>query len=302
MFYQNVKKNKIITGIIIVIFMLIVYALSYVVLLSFDNGEFAIIYATIIAMATTFVGYWFSDKIVLATVNARPANTEEEKHVHDMLETLCLAAGLSDIPKFYVIDSSALNAFATGRDKKHAIICVTTGILKKLTYSEIEGVLAHELTHILNNDMAVTAVISVLAGSIVIISDIVRRSLVYKEDNGGNSKYKSKGASFIIFLLSIVLLLIAPLIAKMLQLFASRTREYMADAGAVALTRNPEGISNALIKIHHSPNELHYASMSIEAQCIAELKAKDRERKGKSSFWSTHPTLEERLDAIKNLK
>lgn len=296
--YQNVRKNKIQTGVTMFGFMLIIYFLSYLICENFNMGYFGMILSLIIASTSTFLSYWNADKIVLSLVNARKPTGMEEYYINELLVNLCIAAGLSKVPDLYIMDTPQENAFATGRDLEHSVICLTTGIIEKLDRVELEAVIGHELTHIINKDMAVTTIVSVMAGFITILSDMALRAGF----RGGNSDSDNGGSSVIILILGILALVFMPLISRLVELFISRRREYMADAGAVALTRNPEALINALIKIHEDSNKLDVSARSVQGLFISNPDPKLKKLTGESSVFSSHPTLEERVNAIRNLR
>ena len=225
--------------------------------------------------------------------NARPATEEEFKKLNNILDALMISSGLEYRPKLYVVDDAQPNAFATGRNPEHSVICVTTALLERLDYYEIEGVLAHELSHISNYDIRLSAVITVMVGLVVMISDMFTRSFIYRErDNDRESN-----GNAIIMVVGLICLILSPIFAKLLQLAVSRRREYLADATAVQFTRNPEGLISALEKISADPNELSTASNATAHMYISEPF-----RKKTSSWFSTHPPVEDRIEALKNLK
>lgn len=201
-------------------------------------------------------------------------------------------------PKLYVIDDSQPNAFATGRDPEHSVICVTTGLLEKLEYYELEGVIGHELAHIANYDIRLSAVVTVMVGFVVMLSDIFTRSFFYRGRRSSNSDDSRGNAIFM--LIGLVFLILAPIFGKLIQLSFSRRREFLADATSAKYTRNPDGLISALVKISADPNELKSANKSTAHMYIASP-FKDKKIQ-KSSIWSTHPSLDERVDALRNLK
>lgn len=296
--YENVRKNKIQTGITIFGFMLITYFLSYLVLRNFNLGYFGFAISIFIATFVTLSSYWNADKIVLKLVNARKPTGMEEHYINELLVNLCIAAGLPKVPDLYIMETEQENAFATGRDLEHSVICLTTGIIKKLDKTELEAVIGHELTHIINKDMTVTTVVSVMAGFITILSDFAIRSGI----RGNSDNSENNGSSVVLLIVGVVAIILAPLISKLVELFISRKREYMADAGAVGLTRNPEAMINALIKIHEDSNQLNVSTKSIQGLFISNPDPKVKKLTGESSIFSSHPTLEERINAIRNLQ
>lgn len=297
--YEDIRKNKIKTGIIVSIFMVMIGLIIYSICYLFDYQEYAVIIASIVAIISTIGTYYNCDKVVLASVRARKANLEEDRKINNILDGLMISSGLEQRPELYVIDSNQPNAFATGRDPKHSIICVTKGLLDKLEYYELEGVIAHELSHIKNYDIRLSAVISVMAGFVVILSDIFLRSFLRpskRDDDRDSGK-----VNMILAVIGLILLIISPIVSSLIQLAVSRRREYLADATAVEFTRNPDGLISALIKISNDDSTLDVASNS-NAYMYIENPYPEKRMKKISNLFSTHPTIEERVNAIKSLK
>ena len=291
--FENIKKNKIKTGIIVSIFILMITLIVYYICMAFDLGSVSIIIALAVSIISAIASYYNCDKIVLSMNNARPATEEEFKKLNNILDALMISSGLEYRPKLYVVDDAQPNAFATGRNPEHSVICVTTALLERLDYYEIEGVLAHELSHISNYDIRLSAVITVMVGLVVMLSDMFTRSFIYRErDNDRESN-----GNAIIMVVGLICLILSPIFAKLLQLAVSRRREYLADATAVQFTRNPEGLISALEKISADPNELSTASNATAHMYISEPF-----RKKKSSWFSTHTPVEDRIEELKNLK
>ena len=291
--FENIKKNKIKTGIIVSIFILMITLIVYYICMAFDLGSVSIIIALAVSIISAIASYYNCDKIVLSMNNARPATEEEFKKLNNILDALMISSGLEYRPKLYVVDDAQPNAFATGRNPENSVICITTALLERLDYYEIEGVLAHELSHISNYDIRLSAVITVMVGLVVMLSDMFTRSFIYRErDNDRESN-----GNAIIMVVGLICLILSPIFAKLLQLAVSRRREYLADATAIQFTRNPEGLISALEKISADPNELSTASNATAHMYISEPF-----RKKTSSWFSTHPPVEDRIEALKNLK
>ena len=290
--FEDIKKNKIKTGAIISIFIVIITLIVYYICMAFDLGYMSIFIALTISIISAFASYYNCDKIVLSMNKARPATEEEYSKLNNILDALMVSSGLEYRPNLYVVDDNQPNAFATGRDPKHSVICVTTALLDRLDYYELEGVLAHELSHIANYDIRLSAVITVMVGLIVMLSDMFTRHFIFRDRDND----KGKGNA-IIMLLGLICLIISPIFAKLLQLAVSRRREYLADATAVQFTRNPDGLISALEKISSDPNELKTASNSTAHMYISEPF-----RKKTNSLFSTHPPIEERINALRNIK
>lgn len=254
-------------------------------------GDPAILYFFVIfAIAMNITSYWFSDKIVVSLAGAKPADPKNDIELIRIVENLAITAGLP-MPKVYIVQDSAPNAFATGRDPKHSVVAVTTGLLSILEKNELEGVIAHELSHIGNRDMLVSTVAVVLVGFISIASDMFLRMSMW----GGRSRDDDSKAGSILMIVAIVAAILAPIAGMLLQLGISRKREYLADASGALLTRYPEGLANALRKIggHSSP-------MRRQSNAIAHLYLADP--KGKTSkvmnLFMTHPPIESRINAL----
>lgn len=296
--FEDIKKNKIKTGVIVGIFLLLITLIVYSICIAFDLGSISIVIALIFSIASTYATYYNCDKIVLASCKARPATKEEDLKLVNILDSLLISAGLNVKPKLYVVKDPQPNAFATGRNPEHSVICVTTGLLNKLDYYELEGVLAHELSHIKNYDIRLSAVISVMVGLIVMLADWGTRSFLWKNvDEDSDSKTGS-----LVMILGIILLALSPLFSKLLQLAVSRRREFLADATAVQLTRNPNGLISALQKIDSDPNELKTATNATSHMYIAEPFRKEVKGKKHTNWFSTHPSTEERIESLRNIK
>lgn len=295
--YDDIRKNKIKTGIIVAIFMAMISIIIYSLCYMFGYSEYAMFFALIFSIISTIATYYNCDKIVLASVNARPATKDEDLQLTNILDDLMVASGVSVKPRLYVVDSAQPNAFATGRNPENAIICVTTGLIEKLNYYELEGVVAHELAHIKNYDIRLSAVISVMVGFVIMLSDMFTRISFRRSrrDNDSNS-----GVQAIILIVGLIFLIISPIISQIIQLAVSRRREFLADATAISFTRNPDGLISALRKITGDEEELETASNSTAYMYI--VTPFKNKRKEKSNLFSTHPSTEERIEALQNLR
>lgn len=296
--FENIKKNKIKSWFIVLLFLAFIAVIVYYICMALDLGELSIIIAMIFAIVSTWGSYYYSDKIVLKLNNARPATKEEDLKLVNILDSLVISAGLQEKPQLYVIEDAQPNAFATGRNPKHAVICVTTGLLEKLEYYELEGVLAHEMSHIKNYDILLSAVVSVMVGFVVILSDWFTRISFYGGRRGRDRDNDNNGNA-IVMLIGLIFLILAPIFGQLMQLAISRKREFLADATAVEFTRNPDGLISALEKISADPNELKVANKATENMYIANP---FRNKKKSSDLWSTHPSTEARIEALRNLK
>jgi len=299
--YEDIKKNKLKTGVIISIFLIAIALIIYYICMAFDLGTLSIVIAMIFAIASTFGSYYYSDKIVLSLNRARPATHEENQQLVNILDALMVSSGLEHKPRLYVTDDPQPNAFATGRNPENAVICVTSGLLEKLDYYELEGVIAHELSHIKNYDIRLSAVVSVMVGFMVILSDWVARSLFWRR---GRDRDNDNKGNAILMLIGLVFVILAPIFGQLMQLALSRRREYLADSTAVEFTRNPDGLISALQKLDTDSNELASANNSTAHMYIVNpFKSNaNADGKRKTSVFSTHPSIDDRIDALKNLK
>lgn len=298
--FNTIQKNKRESMFIVLIFTLVIALIIYYICMALDLGVISIIIALAFSIISSWSSYYYSDKIVLKLNNARPATKEENLQLVNILDSLIVAAGLSHKPDLYVVEDAQPNAFATGRDPEHAVICVTTGLLQKLEYYELEGVIGHELAHIKNYDIRLSAIVTVMVGFVVMLSDMFSRYLFW----GGNrrrSDDKNNGNA-ILMLIGLIFLILSPIFGKLMQLAISRKREFLADATSVQFTRNPEGLISALEKISGDPNELKTANNSTSHMYIANPFRDNSKKKKSSSIWSTHPSLEDRVAALRSLQ
>lgn len=300
--FKTIKKNKFESAIIVSIFIIAVTLIIYYICNALNLGELSILIALIFSIASAWGSYYYSDKIVLASCRARPATKEEDLKLVNILDALMVTAGLPKKPDLYVVEDAQPNAFATGRNPEHAVICVTTGLLEKLNYYELEGVIAHEMSHIKNYDILLSAVVSVFVGLIVMLSDMFSRIMFWgglKDDRDNNSK-----ANGILMLLGLIFLILSPIFGTLMQLALSRKREFLADATAVEFTRNPDGLISALEKLENDPNELETANSATANMYIINpfKKNGDKGKRKTSSLWSTHPSTADRIEALRNIR
>lgn len=298
--FDTVKKNKKESAFIIAIFILVITLIVYYICNALDLGTFSIVIALIFSIGSAWASYYYSDKIVLASCKARPATKEEDLQIVNILDALMVTANLPKKPDLYVVEDAQPNAFATGRNPEHAVVCVTTGLLQKLDYYELEGVIAHEISHIKNYDILLSAVVSVFVGFIVMLSDMFSRIVFW---GGSRDRDDDSKANGILMLLGLICLILAPIFGTLMQLALSRKREFLADSTAVELTRNPEGLISALQKLDSDPNELQTANSATANMYIVNPFKKNGEKgkKKTSSIWSTHPSTEDRIEALKNI-
>ena len=292
--FEDIQKNKIKTWFIVLLFLVFISFIVYYICLALDLGNISLIIALLFSITSTWGSYYFSDKIVLGLNNARPATEQENLKLVNILEALVVSSGLKTMPKLYIIEDLQPNAFATGRNPENAVICVTTGLLNKLDYYELEGVVAHELAHIKNYDIRLSAVVSVMVGFVVMLSDWFTRITFRKRSHDNDSK-----GNAIIMVIGLIFLILAPIFGKLMQLAISRRREFLADATAVQFTRNPDGLISALQKISDDSSELRVANKATENMYIV---TPFKNKKKSSNLWSTHPSIVDRIEALRNLK
>ena len=294
--FEDIKRNKMKSWFIILLFLAFIAVIVYYICMALDLGKTSIVIAMIFAIISTWGSYYYSDRIVLSLNKARPATKEENQKLVNILDSLVVSSGLPATPKLYIVEDFQPNAFATGRNPDHAVICVTTGLLDKLEYYELEGVLAHEMSHIKNYDILLSAVVSVMVGFVVILSDWFTRITFW---GGPRKRDDDDNGNPILMFIGLIFLILAPIFGQLMQLAISRKREFLADATAVEFTRNPDGLISALLKISGDPNELKVANNATENMYIVNP---FRGKKSSSSLWSTHPSIEDRVEALRNIK
>ena len=298
--FEDIKKNKRKSMFIIFGFILVITLILYYLCMAFDfSAPTAIAIALLFSILSAWASYYNSDKIILSVTKARPATEMEDKKIINILEGLMISSGLSHKPRLYVVDDPQPNAFATGRNPEHSIICVTSGLLEKLEYYELEGVIAHELAHIQNYDIMLSAVVTVMVGFIVMLSDIFTRTFFYR---GSRDRDNDSKGNAILMLVGLILLILAPILGKIMQMAVSRRREFLADSTAIQFTRNPQGLISALRKLDDDPNELKVANKATENMYIVNPFKKNAKGKKKASLFSTHPSIEDRIEALQNFK
>ena len=298
--FNTTQKNKRDSAIIISLFIIIVTLIIYFICHALKLGTFSIVIAMIFSIVSAWGSYYFSDKIVLALSHCRPATSEEDLKVVNILDSLMITAGLSSKPKLYITDDPQPNAFATGRNPENAVICLTTGLLEKLDYYELEGVIAHELSHIKNYDIRLSCIVSVMVGFIVMLSDIYFRTMFWGKSRSRDNDSKGNG---ILMIIGLILLVLSPILGSLMKLALSRKREFLADSTAIELTRNPDGLISALQKIENDTNQLRTANSATANMYISNpFKKNTKEGQKKSSnLWSTHPSTEDRINALRNI-
>ena len=298
--YTNADSNRRKTWIFLTGFFVFIILVGYVFSYAMDSPGI-LVFAVALSIITSFVSYWFSDKIVLTMSDAKEIKFENSPELYRVVENLCITAGLP-LPRIFIINDTAPNAFATGRDPEHAVVVVTKGLLAKLDRSELEGVIAHELSHIGNRDMLLATLITVMVGIIVLLADWFRRWTFW----GGGRRKSDRGdgrIQIIIMIIAIVLSVLAPIFAYLMKFAISRKREFLADASGALLTRYPEGLARALEKISADHEPLEVANRATAHLYIASpFKGS---KKKKISLWQrafmTHPPIEERIAALRGL-
>lgn len=293
--YDQQESNIHKTWLLMATFLIVVMGIGWAV--SWYYNSSAILYGVVAFALIMNVGsYWYSDKLVLSMTRARPASREEFFNFYTVTENLAITAGLP-MPKLYVIDDPSPNAFATGRNEKHAVVCATTGLLAIMNRTELEGVIAHELSHIKNKDMLVSTVAVVLAGFVAIIANIFLRMSLF----GGGRRDDREGGG-LIAIVGIVAAILAPIAAQLIQLAVSRKREFLADASGALLTRYPEGLASALQKLEAHATPMQNANPATAHLFISNPFGLPGQgagaMKGISRFFMTHPPIEERIAAL----
>lgn len=301
--FENTKKNKMESAVIIGIFILVITLIVYYICHALKLGTMSIAIAFICSITSAWASYYYSDKIVLSLNRARPATREENLKLVNILDSLMVASGLTTKPRLYVVEDKQPNAFATGRNPENAVICVTTALLEKLDYYELEGVIAHEMSHIKNYDIRLSCIVSVMVGFIVMLSDMFSRMLFWgglkKQDNDRENK-----ANGILMILGLICLILSPIFGSLMQLALSRKREFLADSTAVEFTRNPDGLISALEKLENDQNQLEVANSATANMYIVNPFKKNSKTgtKKTTNIWSTHPSTADRIEALKNFK
>ena len=291
--YTEQSKNVEKTWLLMSCFLIIVIGLGFVFSRVYGNPNILYIFV-VFSILMNILSYWYSDKIALSLAKAHPVTREEYFDFYTIVENLSITAGLP-MPRIFVIEDPSPNAFATGRDKNHAVIAVTTGLLSIMNKTELEGVVAHEMSHIGNKDMLVSTVAVVLVGFVAIVSDMMMRMAFFsgnRDDREGNGLF---------MIIGIVVAILAPIAATLIQLGISRKREYLADASGVLLTRYPEGLASALEKISQYGRPMQTQSGAIAHLYIADPLGSGNFKKKVSNLFSTHPPTEERIKILRSM-
>lgn len=287
---ENIRK----TWLLMTGFLIVLILIGYIFARVYGNPNILYIFV-VFSIGMNIVSYWYSDKIALSLAKAHPATREKYFDFYTIVENLSITAGLP-MPKIYVIEDQAPNAFATGRNKKHAVVAVTTGLLAMMNKTELEGVVAHEMSHIGNKDMLLSTVAVVLVGLVSILSDMLLRASFF----GGGRDNDRDGGNVLMLVFAILAAILAPLAATLLQLAISRKREFLADASGALLTRYPEGLASALEKISAYGRPMRTQSSAIAHLYIASPEGSGRFAKKIGNLFSTHPPVEERIKRLRN--
>ena len=296
--YTQQSKNIRKTWLLMSVFLIIVVGIGWVFSQVYGDSSFVVV-AVAFSLFMNFFSYWFSDKIVLAMSGAHPIKREENLELYRIVENLCITAGLK-MPKLYMINDESPNAFATGRNQNHAAVAVTSGLLRILNKNDLEGVIAHELSHIGNKDILISTIVVILVGFVALLSDFFLRAQFFRGRR--NDREGGGQAQLIMMLVGIVLAILAPIIAMLIQLAISRKREFLADASGALLTRYPEGLASALEKISNNPTPLKRMN-----KATAHLYISSPLKGGQTTSWlgklfMTHPPAEERTKALRDLE
>ena len=293
--YTHAESNIRKTWILVFLFFVFIIGLGWMASYVFQN-QAILVYAVVFSLVMNITSFWYSDKLVLAMTKARSIEKKDNPELYRIVENLCITAGLP-LPRIYITPELQPNAFATGRNKEHAIIAVTQGLLEKLDRQELEGVISHELSHIGNKDMMLMTMVVVLVGFASILSDMLMRSMLF----GGIKKRNDRDSGqlgAILALAGVVLMILSPLIAILIQMAVSRKREFLADASGALLTRYPEGLARALAKIAADPTPMKKVSTSTAHLYISN----PLRGKGLSSVFLTHPPIEQRIKALREME
>lgn len=295
--YKQITSNKRKSIFLIIIFIIFVLFLGWIFGETTTYGEGGIFIAIIISLGMAIGGYYGGDKVALWTANAQGVTKEENPYVYRLVENLCITAGL-EVPKIFIIPDASMNAFATGRDPKHASLALTSGIIEKLENEELEGVIAHELSHIKNYDIRFATLVLVLVGVVMLLSNWLIRGQLFGFGRRSRDSEKNTLAP-VIMIIGFILAILSPIIAKLIQLAISRKREFLADADSALLTRYPQALASALAKIQSDGTPLRSASDATSHLYIANpFGSKTRKI---SNLFSTHPPVEERIKALQNM-
>lgn len=298
--YDQVRSNKRRSWFLFVLFIILIGSLGIAFGYYFGSPIFGTAVATTIAIVYGLIAYYSGDKMILKMTGARPVTKKEFPYLFHTVEGLALAAGIPK-PKCYVIDDTALNAFATGRDPKHASITVTTGLLKVMNRQELEGVIAHEMSHIKNLDIRMMMLAAVMVGVVTLISDFMLRSFLWGSHGRSRSRSRDDGQlGILLIIVAVILAILAPIVAQLIKLAVSRKREFLADANGAMLTRYPPGLASALEKIKKDPDPLVDKANKATAHLFISTPFR-KAKGGIARAFSTHPDINERIRRLRSM-
>lgn len=298
--FEQISENKFKSGVLVFCFLALIFFLVWLLQYLLGMGVWGFVLALVVASASAFFSYWASDKIVLAMSRARPVTKEEFPYLYNVVEGLAIAAGIP-APRCYVIDDTAPNAFATGRNPENSVICVTTGLLQKLNRVELEGVVGHEMSHIRNYDIRLQTLTVVMVGMVSLLSDWILRGVFWGGGRRRSSSRERGGGQLALVLVAVglVLAVLSPIISQLIRLAISRRREFLADASSAQLTRYPGGLASALKKLAADPEPLEAANKATAHLYIVNPL---KNVKGVvNKLFSTHPPIEERIAALERM-
>ena len=300
--YEQIAANKRKTAFLVFVFVVLLFAVGAAFNFFLKGGWVGIAIVAIIVIASSWFSYYNSDKVALAVSHAKPADPVEYARLHNLVEGLCIASGLPK-PRLYIVDDPAPNAFSTGRNPKHAAIAVTTGLLEKMNRVELEGVLAHELSHIRNYDVLIMTIAVTMVGMMVLLSEFFLRFMFFTGGRGGRRDDSNNPLGIVFAMVGFLLLIFAPIIASLMQFAVSRRREYLADASGVQMTRYPPGLISALKKLEDDHTSVHTSSKATAHLWIEEPLDKESNRGGTkwNHLFDTHPPIEDRIHALEQM-
>ncbi|MHB0866912.1 MAG: zinc metalloprotease HtpX [Thermoleophilia bacterium] len=295
--YEQISRNKRLSYVLIVIVVALLVVLGYLIgAVTTGLGWVGMAFAVIIAVVMALTSYYKGDKIALMTSQAKQVTHDQEPQLFNVVEEMAIASG-NPMPDVYVINDSAPNAFATGRDPQHASIAVTSGLLAKMNREELQGVVAHEMSHVRNYDILFATLVGIMVGAIALMADFFLRWSIFGGSRRSNNDSNSGPIAIIMVVLALVMAILAPIAARMVQMAISRKREYLADASAVELTRNPTGLADALQKISSDQEVLEVANRATAHLYIAQpIKKFEKKRRG---LFDTHPPIDERIAILR---
>jgi len=295
-YYELVSANKVRSGVVIACFIAFITVATYLICYSLGFDLSAVGIALVLSGVLSFFSFYYSDQIILSISGAVPANKRDHFDFYTVAENLARPAGIP-MPKLYVLNDSAMNAFATGRDPKHAIVCATTGLLERLNRTELEGVVAHEMSHIRNYDTRLMSIVTILVGLVTLLADILLRTNI----RGKSNRDDNGNIGAILMVAGLILALLSPIIAKLIQLAISRRREFLADATGASITKYPEGLASALGKLSGDKEPLEAANKATAHLYIVNpLKNNKNTISWFAGLFNTHPPIAERIKALRS--